>query len=116
MDGKNDRVYVADVRNKRIEVFDTNGKFLAKWPVEEWGAPTGWYFQDLAIDSQAERLYASSVATDEVLVFDLTGKKIASLRPMLPDKLAGASSLALVKGKLYVLNTYASRVSQIDLK
>jgi DNA-binding beta-propeller fold protein YncE len=116
VDGKNDRVYVADVRNKRIEVFDTNGKFLAKWPVEEWGAPTGWYFQDLAIDSQAERLYASSVATDEVLVFDLTGKKIASLRPMLPDKLAGASSLALVKGKLYVLNTYASRVSQIDLK
>jgi hypothetical protein len=61
-------------------------------------------------------LYASSVATDEVLVFDLTGKKIASLKPSPPDRLEGASSLALVKGKLYVLNTYASHLSRIDLE
>jgi DNA-binding beta-propeller fold protein YncE len=115
VDGKNDRVYVADPSSKRIEVFDTNGKFLAKWPVEDW-RPSGWYFQDLVIDSAAGRLYASSVATDEVLVFDLTGKKIAALRPKPPDKLEGASGLALVKGKLYVLNTYASRVSWIDLE
>jgi DNA-binding beta-propeller fold protein YncE len=115
VDGKNDRVYVADLRNKRIVVFDTNGKFVTTWPVEEWRAPTGWYFQDLVIDSQKGRLYASSVATDEVLVFDLTGKKIASLRPAPPDKLAGASSMALVRDKLYVLNTYASRLSQIDV-
>jgi sugar lactone lactonase YvrE len=114
VDGKNDRVYVADPSSKRIEVFDTNGKFLAKWPVEDW-RPSGWYFQDLVIDSAAGRLYASSVATDEVLVFDLTGKKIAALRPKPPDKLEGASGLALVKGKLYVLSTYASHVSQIDL-
>ncbi|HEX7518513.1 MAG TPA: 6-bladed beta-propeller [Chthoniobacterales bacterium] len=116
VDGKNDRVYVADPRNKRIVVFDTNGKFIANWPVEAWGGVTGWYFQDLVIDSQAGRLYASSVASDEVIVFDLTGRKMASLTPTLPDKLAGCSSLALVKGKLYVLNTYSSRVSQIDLK
>ena len=115
VDGKNDRVYVADPRTKRIEVFDTNGKFLAKWLVDEW-RPSGWYFQDLVIDPQAGRMYASSVATDEVLVFDLTGKKIASLKPKPPDRLEGASSLALVKGKLYVLNTYASRLSWIDLK
>ena len=80
VDGKNSRVYVADPRNKRIEVFDTNGKFLEKWPVPQW-VPSGWYFQDLVIDSEAGRLYASSVATDEVLVFDLTGKVVASLRP-----------------------------------
>jgi DNA-binding beta-propeller fold protein YncE len=115
VDGKTNRVYVADPGNKRIDVFDTNGKFVATWPVEEWRAPTGWFFQDLVIDSQAGRIYASSVATDEVLVFDLTGKKIASLRPNPPDKLQGASCLALVKRKLYVLNTYGSRVSQIDL-
>ena len=111
VDGKNNKVYVADPSNKRIEVFDTNGKFLAKWPVEEW-RPSGWYFQDLVVDSQAGRLYASS-PSDEVLVFDLAGKKIGSLRPNPPDKLEGASGLALVKGKLYVLNTYAGRVSQI---
>ena len=114
VDGKDDKVYVADTGNKRIQVFDTNGKFLTKWVVEEWGAPSGWYFQDVIVDSQAGRLYASS-ATDEVLIFDLTGKKIGSLKPNPPDKLEGASGLALVRGKLYVLNTYAGRLSQIAL-
>jgi DNA-binding beta-propeller fold protein YncE len=115
VDGKNNRVYVADPRNKRIQVFDTNGKFLAKWAVDDW-IPSGWYFQDLVVDPQGGRLYASAVATDEVLVFDLTGKKIASLKPNPPDRLEGASSLALVKGKLYVVNTYASHLSRIDLE
>jgi DNA-binding beta-propeller fold protein YncE len=114
VDGKNNRVYVADPRNKRIQVFDTNGKFLAKWAVDDW-IPSGWYFQDLAVDPQGGRLYASAVATDEVLVFDLSGKKIASLKPTAPDRLEGASSLALVKGKLYVVNTYGSHLSKIDL-
>lgn len=114
VDVKNDKVYVADPSNKRIQVFDPNGKFLSKWTVEEWGAPTGWYFQDIVIDPQAGRLYGSS-ATDEILVFDLTGKKIAALKPNPPDKLEGASGLALVKGKLYVLNTYAGRLGQIPL-
>ena len=115
VDGKNNKVYVADPRNKRIEVFDTNGKFLEKWPVPQW-VPSGWYFQDLVIDSEAGRLYASSVATDEVLVFDLTGKVVASLKPSPPDRLEGASCIALVKGKLYVLNTYASHLSTINLE
>jgi DNA-binding beta-propeller fold protein YncE len=116
VDVKTDRVYVADPSNKRIQVFDPNGKFLAKWPVPEWGTPTGWYFQDLIIDSQVGRIYASSIATDEVLVLDLTGKKIAALKPNPPDRLEGASGVALVRGKLYVLNTYANRLSQIVLE
>lgn len=114
VDEKN-RVYVADPRNKRIQVFDANGKFIAKWPVEEW-QPTGWAFQDLVIDSKAERLYASSLTTDEVLVFDLAGTKIGALKPKPPDKLEGASALALRDGKLYVLCTFADRVKQISLE
>jgi DNA-binding beta-propeller fold protein YncE len=113
VDGKNNRVYVADPTNKRIQIFDTNGKFVATWPVERWTS-SGWYFQDLALDVAAGRLYASS-PTDEVLIFDLTGKQIGSLKPNPPDKLEGASGLVLVKGKLYVLNTYAGRLSQIDV-
>ena len=116
IDGKNDRVYVADPRSKRIEVFDTNGKFIAKWLVNEWGTPTGWYFQDLAVDSTAGFLYASSNATDEVLVFDLSGNKVKSLKSDQPDKVVGASSIALLKNSLYVVNTFSARVSRIDLE
>jgi len=115
VDGKNDRVYVADPSNKRIQVFDTNGKFIAKWQVEAWGAPTGWYFQDLALDSKAGLLYASSQSTDEVLVFDVSGKLVRSIKAEAPDKVVGASSIALQKNGLLVVNTFSARVSRIEL-
>lgn len=114
IDGKNNKVYIADPGNRRIQVFDTYGKFLAKWTVDEW-LPTGWSFQDLVVDPQTDRLYASSVATDDVIAFDLSGNKIANLKPTPPDKLEGASSLAIAKGKLYALNTYGNRLSVIDI-
>ena len=113
VDTNTNKVYVADPRNGRIQVFDSNGKFLAKWSVPEWGQPVG--FEDLAIDSHRGRLYASSVHTDAVLVFDLNGTRIGSLTPKPPDKLEGPSALALTDRKLYVLNMGGNRVSAIDL-
>jgi DNA-binding beta-propeller fold protein YncE len=113
VDRTTNKVYVADPINKRIQLFDSNGKFLSKWSVPEWGEPLG--FEDLAIDSQAGRLYASSTHMNSVLVFDLNGTRIGSLRPKPPDKLEGASALALATGKLYVLNMGGNRVTAIDL-
>ena len=95
----NQRVYVADPRNKRIQVFDADGKFITKWMVAEWQA-TSWLFHDLLIDQQTDRLYATSPTTDEVLIFDLEGKKIGALKAKPPDKLEGASALALSNGKV----------------
>lgn len=112
---KIERVYVADPRNKRIQVFDTRGRFIAKWPMPEWQS-TSWLFHDLLIDQQMERLYATSPTTDEVLIFDLDGKRIGELKAKPPDKLEGASALALANEKLYVLCTFADRVRQIDLR
>ena len=113
VDPRTNKVYVADPRNKRIQVFDSNGNFLTKWSIPEWGRSYG--FEDLAIDSRADRLYASSANMDAVLVFDLNGKRIGSVRPNPPTKLDGPSALAVVNGKLYVLNMAGSRVTQIDL-
>jgi len=113
VDGKNDRVYVADPRNERIQVFDTKGSFIAKWLVKEW-QPNPWLLQHVVLDSKRARLYASSLATDEVLIFDLQGNKVGSLRPKPPDKLEGASAMALVGNKLYVLCTFANRVTEIE--
>jgi DNA-binding beta-propeller fold protein YncE len=114
VDEKTEKVFVADPRNQRIQVFDSTGKFLSKWTVNEWQA-TGWAFQHLVIDSKNERLYATSPTTDEVLVFDLEGNRIASVKPKPPDKLEGASGLALFDGKLYVLCTLSNRVISIVL-
>jgi DNA-binding beta-propeller fold protein YncE len=113
VDSTTNRVYVADPRNSRIQVFDSNGKFLTRWKIPEWGQPAG--FEDLAIDSKAGRLYASSAHVDRVLVFDLNGTESGSLRPKSPDKLEGPSALVLANRKLYVLNMAGNRVSEIDL-
>jgi DNA-binding beta-propeller fold protein YncE len=113
VDPVTNKVYVADPRNKRIQVFDSNGKFLAKWSVPQWGQPVG--FEDLSIDSRTGRLYASSTHVDAVLIFDLNGTRIGTLMPKPPDKLEGPSALALVNRKLYVLNMGGNRVSIIDL-
>jgi DNA-binding beta-propeller fold protein YncE len=71
--------------------------------------------QHLVIDSKAGRLYVTSTQTDEVLVFDLNGTRAASLKPKPPDKLEGASALAIARQTLYVLNTFGNRVSRIEL-
>jgi DNA-binding beta-propeller fold protein YncE len=113
VDSTSSKVYVADPINKRIQVFDQNGKFLTKWIIPEWGQPAG--FEDLVIDSKAGRLYASSAHTDAVLIFDLNGTRIGTLTPKPPDRLEGPSALALADRKLYVLNMHGNRVSAIDL-
>jgi DNA-binding beta-propeller fold protein YncE len=116
VDSNRDRSYVADPLNGRIVVFDTNGNFIANWPVSEWRpVQNAWYMQHVIVDVKAGRLYATSTQTDEVLVFDLNGAKITSLRPRPPDKLEGASALAIAGRKLYVLCTFGNHVSQIDL-
>jgi len=113
VDLKTDRVYVADPRNKRIQVFDSTGKFLTKWVLPEWEQPQG--FEDLVIDSNSGRLYASGATMNVVLVFDSNGNRIGTLTPKPPDKLEGPSALALGNRKLYVLNISGNRVSVIDL-
>ena len=107
------KVYVADPRNKRIQVFDSDGKFVTKWTVPEWGGPYG--FEDVAIDPKTGRLYASSTHMNMVLIFDLNGNRIGSLHPKPPETLDGPSALALANGKMYVLNMLGNRVTVIDL-
>lgn len=114
-DVDHDRVYVADPRNQRIQVFDTNGKFIMKWTVEEW-KPDVWLLQHLVLDHTAGRLYASSHGTAEVLVFDLAGHKTGRLVPALPDKLEGASAMVLSRRRLYVLDSFSNRVSQMAIE
>ena len=113
VDSINSKVYVADPLNSRIQLFDSNGKFLTKWIVPEWGQPHG--FEDLAVDSKIDRLYASSANLNMILMFDLNGTRIGSLTPKPPDKLDGPSALALLNRRLYILNMAGNRVSVIDL-
>ncbi len=113
VDPGSNKVYVVDPINSRIQIFDSNGKFLTKWSIPEWGKAMG--YEDLVIDSQAGRLYASSAHLNAVFIFDLNGTRLGSLMPKPPDKLEGPSALALSDRKLYVANMAGNRISVIDL-
>ena len=113
VDPATNKVYVADPRNQRIQVFDATGKFLTKWAVPEWRIPYG--FEDLAINSRDGRLYASSANMDSVLVFDLNGTRLGTLKARPPEKLEGATGLLLIDKNLYALCAFGNRVVKIDL-
>jgi len=113
VDATNNKVYVADPINRRIQIFDSDGKFLTKWSIAQWGRTHG--FEDLAIDSKSNRLYASSANMDSVLMFDLNGNRIGTLTAKSGERLEGPSALAVANGKLYVLNMIGNRVTAIDL-
>jgi DNA-binding beta-propeller fold protein YncE len=115
VDTQNNKVYVSDPVNRKIQIFDTNGQFVTSWFVPEWRQVKGaWYMQHLVIDRRMHRMYATSTQTDEVLVFSLNGTRMASLRPKSPEKLEGASALVLINRKLYVLCTFSNRVVDIS--
>jgi DNA-binding beta-propeller fold protein YncE len=114
VDPKTNKVYVADPTNSRIQIFDSNGKFLTKWSVPEWRRALG--FEDLAIDSDKGRLYASSVHLSTIFVFDLQGNRLGAVTPRPPEKLEAPSAVALAKDKLFILNSASARVSVIDLE
>ena len=113
-----DRVYVADLRNNRIQAFDLEGKFLCKWQIPSWRQQV-FHNPDVLFDAQARRVYVSSGATNEVLVFDPDGKALGLKKSATSAKFERPSGLALSDSKgakrLYVMNTDGANLSWVDL-
>ena len=67
---KNDRIYVADRENYRIQIFDTNGRFLDQW--KHLGSPWGLQI------TPAQELYMADGYNGRVLKLSLDGKVLGS--------------------------------------
>ncbi len=68
---RGDQIYVADRENRRVQVFDLNGKYLKEWKFA--GLPCGLY---LSADGQ---LYLASGFAGQILRLDANGKAIAMM-------------------------------------
>jgi DNA-binding beta-propeller fold protein YncE len=69
-------VYVTDVNNQRVQVFDSNGTFLRKWGsagdgLGQFRNPSG-----IAIDDVSGEVYVTSRAGHRVQVFDSNGTEL----------------------------------------
>lgn len=113
-----DRVYVADALNNRIQVFSLDGLFIAAWPVPEWNSYP-WQYPDVTFEPKEKLLYVTSPLSKEILTFDLNGNRLNSLKPETPVDMENASSLAISNTKkekrLYGVSTGGSKVFLFEL-
>jgi len=113
-DGRQDRIWVTDACNHRIQVFDSAGKLLQLWG-EEGSEPGQLYYPyDLAFDGQGH-VYICEFGNHRVQKFTLDGQPVASWgrNGRGPGELHNPWALALdSRGRVHVLDSNNHRVQR----
>lgn len=106
-----ERVYVADSRNHRIQVFTRAGEFVAQWAVPDEGRP-------MNVDAAAGRLYAADYWNDRILVYDTAdGELVRTVGETGdgPGQLDSPGGVAAgPDGHLFVADFYNQRVQELE--
>jgi DNA-binding beta-propeller fold protein YncE len=104
------RVYVADRTNQRVQIFDSNGKFLGKWT--EIGAPWG-----LVYSRQENCIYMADGLNNRVVKLSLDGQVLGVLGSYgkVPGKFDFVHNIALDSaGAIYVVEIKNWRVQKFS--
>ena len=103
------RVYVADRSNERVQVFDANGKYLAKWT--GIGSPWGLYYS-----ARDQAMFMCDGKYDRILKLNLEGQVLGTLSAYgkAPGKLDYAHSISVdpQDGSLYTVEIKNWRVQK----
>ena len=103
-----ERVYVADRTNQRVQIFDKNGKFLGKWT--DIGAPWG-----LVYSSKENCIYMCDGLNNRIVKLNMEGQVLGTLSGYgkAPGKLDFVHNIALDStGALYVAEIKNWRVQK----
>ena len=106
--GPEDRIYVADRGNKRVQVFDADGKFLDLW--EGFGTP--WA---LAYDKRANAIWACDGDAGRVIELSMDGKVLGTFSTdgPAPGQLHQVHGIAVgPDGAIYVAETVNQRIQK----
>jgi DNA-binding beta-propeller fold protein YncE len=103
-----ERVYVADRTNQRVQIFDSNGKFIGKWT--DIGAPWG-----LIYSRKENCIYMADGLNNRIVKLSLDGQVLGTLGSYgkTPGKLDFAHNIAIDSaGALYVAEIKNWRVQK----
>lgn len=101
-----DKIWVADAYNNRIQVFDKNGTFLkAIGEDQKMNAATGIYVNNTEV-------FITDFENDRVLVFDHEG----GLKQTLTDGIAKPTEIIEYQDHLFISNYRTSELLQFDWK
>src|SRR5262245_34458125 len=71
LDIEGDEVYVSDIGNNRVQVFDRSGTFLRKWGT--FGTGDGQFNRPGGVHVEGNELYVTDLDNNRVQVFDRSG-------------------------------------------
>ncbi|MFT3744911.1 MAG: 6-bladed beta-propeller [Pyrinomonadaceae bacterium] len=113
-------VFVADLQNNRIEVFDLEGKFIRMWEVQPWERYV-WHYPDIVYDDKAKRLLVSNGWKNEILAYDGNGAPLdGTIKPTGDQQFNNASAMCILetgkRRRLLVVNTGGAKISAIELE
>jgi DNA-binding beta-propeller fold protein YncE len=109
------KIYVADARNARIQVFTPDGHFVKKVEIPEWREPAvGWRSPHVFFDRNSNVLYASCSGTNDIIVFDPDVNRLERRTGDATKQLSGPTGLTVQGDKMFVINTLGSSVTVVD--
>ncbi len=112
-------VFITDLGNNRIQVFDLGGKFVRQWEIPTWKKESD-ETPDVVFDDVTKTVYVTSVKTGEILAFDVEGNQRQGFKPEGDEKLVDPTAMVIAEANkkrwLYVQNTGASTVSRFELE
>jgi DNA-binding beta-propeller fold protein YncE len=112
---RQDRVYVADSCNHRIQVFDADGKFLRTYGHAGSGVGELSYPYDICVDAEG-RQYVCEFGNSRIQVFDANDRPIEIIGGPggAPGEFANPWAIALdSRGNLYVADAMNHRVQKL---
>jgi len=108
---RNGRIYVADRGNSRVQIFDTDGKYLDMWP--------NLRFPDAILVTPDERVWVSDGTTGKLLQYDAAGKLLSSwgVNGTFPGAHWEFHAFSVdADGSLYTADSYAGRAQKFRPK
>ena len=104
VDYQTGNIYVSDQKNNRVQVFDSNGKYLYKFG-DQMNSP-------LSIAISENRVFVSQFDSNCVLVLDLNGTLITQFRSIEESLINQPVGIAIskVNGDIYVGDIYNCRI------
>lgn len=108
------KVYVADARNHRVQVFNLNGKFLAAIGHGDTGSGAIGRAMNIAIANG--KLYVADYWNDDIVVFSVEGTPLQTIghSGSRPGQLKAPSGVAVLPdGNLVVADFYNQRIQEL---
>ena len=101
-----DRIYVADAYNNRVQVFDKSGNHILSFGKEEkMNAATGLYVS-------INQVFVTDFENDRVIVYDRDG----NLQQIISDGLDKPTDILMVNGQLWIANYKGKSILTFKLK